>query len=819
MKVSRRTFLKATGAGGALAVASAAAPALIRKAATGEAETYSAAGPEKWVPSVCLQCPAGCGILVKVVGGRAVKIEGNPLHPINQGGLCPKGQAGLQFLYDPDRIKGPMRRLGERGSGRWERITWDEAIAEVAGHLRTLREQGKPHTLVFMSGRNRGQSGGLIDRFMQAFGSPNHVGHSSICEDGSPLGHYLTQGFKAYAGYDWDNTNYVISFGAGFIEAWRPTVRLLRAFGHMRRGRPVRAKIVQVDTRFSVSAAKADEWLAVRPGTDGALALGLAHVILRDGLWDRAFVGDFVGGGRFQAGQDVAPEAFQENMTLGLVPWWNTVLKDFTPEKAAEITGVDAETIVRIAREFATTKPAIAAGARGSSMQTNGIYNRAAIHALNALVGSIDVPGGILVQRDAPFTKWPDVVQDEAAKAGVKMPRIDYAGTKRYPLAGKVYQNIPEFATGQGPYQAEALFLSYTNPVFSTPDVGRVYKALEQIPFIVDFTPFLSESAQYADLILPDHSYLERWQDDVIYPSLGYPAVGLRQPVVEPIFDTRNFWDVLLQIAHALGGTVAQSFPWQSAQEILQFRFRGLWEAQQGTIVADSFEEFWQRMLQDGVWANPPYKFGEWENVLKTPSKKFEFVSGNLEHKLEEIAKKEAEKSGKTAEEELEAMVEDLGIEARGPAVFMPHYEPIRHAGDPKRYPLLLNTYKLMTHAEGRGANVPWLQEIHGVHLAHAGTRWDSWIEINPRTARRLGIKDGQKVWVESEVGRIKTRARLTPGALPDVVNMPFEQGHRAYGRWARERGANPNWILVNEADRLGGLAAFFSTRVRVYRA
>ncbi|MDP2948828.1 MAG: molybdopterin dinucleotide binding domain-containing protein, partial [Chloroflexota bacterium] len=168
---------------------------------------------------------------------------------------------------------------------------------------------------------------------------------------------------------------------------------------------------------------------------------------------------------------------------------------------------------------------------------------------------------------------------------------------------------------------------------------------------------------------------------------------------------------------------------------------------------------------------------------------------------------------------ELEQIVEGLALEARGEKVFLPHYEPPRYAGDEKEYPLLLNTYKLMTHAEGRGANAPWLQETHGVHLRHDGTRWNSWVELNPDTARRLGIEAGDEVWVESVLGRIRTRARLNPGNRPDVVAMPFEQGHTAYGRWAKDREVNPNRILVNEADRLGGLAAFFSTRVKVYKA
>src|SRR3990170_3828307 len=558
MTISRRTFLKASGATGAtVAVASVTPPLLAPLFEEGQTEATAQALEEEWLPSVCLQCPAGCGIRVRVVNGRAVKIEGNPLHPINEGLLCPKGQGGLQFLYDPDRIKTPLRRAGERGSGQWEPITWEAAIAEVAAKLKEIRDRGEAHTMVFMSGRNRGQMGGFIDRFVAAYGSPNGVGHSSICEDGSPQAHYLTQGFKSYAGYDWVNTNYVVSFGGSFLEAWRPTTLLLRSYGHMRRGRPNRFKLVHVDTRYSVTAAKADEWIAIRPGTDGALALAMAHVIIRDDLYDHEFV---------------------ENRTHGFEEWSKLVLDEYSPQWAEEETGVGAETIERVAREFATSKPAIAAGARGSSMQPYGVYTRTAIHALNALVGSIDVPGGVTVQKGPPLTQDPDAVQDDVAKAGVEQPRIDYAGTKRYPLAGKVYQNIPEFATGEGPYNANALLLYYTNPAFSTPDVARVRKALEQIPFIVDFTPFMSETAEYADLILPDDTYLERWHDDVIYPSLGYPVIGLRQPVVERLYDTRHSGDALIQIAQAIGGSMGQSFPWPDFLAYLKFKVQGLHE-------------------------------------------------------------------------------------------------------------------------------------------------------------------------------------------------------------------------------------------------
>jgi len=740
-----------------------------------------------------------------VVDGRAVKIEGNPLHPINQGNLCPKGLIGLQILYDPDRIKAPLKRIGERGEGRWQEISWGEAITEVAAHLKELRNKGEPYKLVFMTGRTRGQAGPLIDRFLAAYGSPNHVGHSSICEDGSPMGHWATQGWKSYAGYDWDNTNYVLCFGAGFIEAWRPTTRLLRAFGHMRRGRPVRAKIVIIDPRLSVSAAKADEWIPIKPQTDGALALGIANVIVREGLYDANFVKEHTFG--FDDWTDS-----KGHKHIG----WKTLLEKYSPEWAADITGVPVSTIIRLAEEFATTKPAIAAGARGKSMQSNGVYNSMAIHALNALVGSIGSVGGVIRQMDPPLKGYPPVVQDEIAKAGVSNPRVDLAGTSKYPLAGKVYQMLPENILSKYPYDVDTIMLYYTNPLFSSPQVNRFWDAFEKVPFIVSFSPFMDESTSMSDYVLPDHTYLERWHDDVIYPSLGYPVTGLRQPVVEPLYNTQNALDSLIQVAKAIGGSVAESFPWGSFEELLKFRYSGIYEAKTGTIIADSFDKWWNEFKMKGVWADPPYKFGDWDRNLATPSKKFEFYSQSLEQKLEHLAEHEAEKHGTTPEEEMEKMLQQLRTQARGDEVFMPHYEPPVFYGDELEYPLYFVTYKLMTHAEGRGANVPFLQNILGVILQE---HWDSWVEINPLTAAKLGISDGDDVYIESKVGRIRTKARLYEGARPDTVNMPFELGHKTYGRWARGRGANPNEILFCENDRLGGLAAFSATRVRVYRA
>jgi anaerobic selenocysteine-containing dehydrogenase len=803
-KLNRRDFLKLVGAG----TATIGFYRLALEESTLGALANSQRGQilsieEGWVPSVCQLCPAGCGILVRVIGGRAVKIEGNPLNPNNQGRLCPRGQAGLQILYNPDRIKGPLRRVGERGGGEWQSISWDEALRLVADRLRELREKGQPHSLVFMHGAKPGLMQDLIARFCQAFGTPNVVEVSSS-DGSSPLVNYLMQGWRAPAGYDWESTNYLLSFGASLLEAWQPSVRMLQAYSRLRRGRPgVRARIVQIEPRFSITAAKADEWIPINPGTEGALALSMARVIIEEGLYDRGFIENHAFGF-----EDWTDEDGEEHIGFKTL-----VLKSYSPATVSAITGIPMETIKRVAREFAATRPAVAVGEAGR--QSNGLFTQMAIHALNALVGSIDVPGGIIEQDVPPFTPWPDAVEDGQAEKGLSMPRLDQAGTK-YPLANGVYQALPESILADDPYPANAIFLYQANPLFCSPDPDRFYRVFQKVPLIVSFSPFMDDSTSYADLVLPDHVYLERWVSDALVPSLGYPVLALGQPVIQPLYDTKNTGDVLIELTRELGEVVAESFPWPSFEELLRFRLRGIFEAGRGSIRAESFNQFWDEFVDRGVWSAPPYRFGEWERVLTTPSGKFEFYSQNLRRTLETLAEREAAEKGTTVEAAMEELLQEFGLRARGDELYMPHYEFPRWVGEESEYPFHLNVYQLMALYDGRVANSPWLQQIAGLHIKEA---WNNWVEINPETARELDIADDDLVWVESPVGRIQAKARLYPGAMPEVVNMPLGQGHTAYGRWAKGRGANPKRIIGSEYDYLGGLAAWSSTRVRIYKS
>jgi anaerobic selenocysteine-containing dehydrogenase len=781
-KFSRRDFLKLVGAGTAaagLAEWGRRTPIFSALIPTNQPQVPLS---ERTVAGICRLCAGGCGLSARVVDGRVVKLDGNPFHPNNQGRLCPKGQAGLQVLYDPDRIKGPMQQVTGRG---WQQISWDEALSEIASALQGLHNSGHPERLVFLHDGKRGPTSDLIARFCQVFGTPNDVHYPRHSADGTPLAHLLTQGWNDHAAYDWENTDYLLCFGGAFLEAWQPLVRQLRAYSRMRRGRPgQRAKIVQIESRASVTATKADEWLPIRPGTEGALALGMAHIIVRDELYVHAFVSEHTFG--FEDWTDEADQAHMGFRTL-------VMRDDYAPERVAEVTGVAAHTIERIAREFAAARPAVAAGDGGG--YSNSLYSQWAIHALNALVGSIDVPGGVMRQMEPPLTPWPEPVLDEVAVQGLSQPRADGAGTDVFPLA----ESVPH-ALARAPYPIEVLFLYHTNPVYDDPPGLDWKAALDGIPLVVSFSPYVDETSEHADLLLPDCTYLEKWLLEPLEPSLGYPAVGLGRPVVDPLYETRNTADVLIALAQAMGEPLAAALPWNDFVEALQEQVRGLYQAGigmpspstalgQGEEEGQTFEGFWAELQSRGVWYEQPYEFGQWERVFATPSGKFEFASQILKEKLEALG--------------IRFEDEDL----------LPRYHASIFEGGETEYPLHLRTFKMVTYTERWGANIPWLQEIYGLHVQE---KWDNWVELNPETAHELGIHDGDRVRVESSQGSIELRARLWPGTPPEVVSIPLGQGHTAGGQWAENRGANPNELVALLTDPLSGDLAAQSTRVRV---
>ncbi len=822
-RFTRRRFLQLSGLAGLMSATGIGIEKLDKLFTSSEARAAQPApagqGATIITKSICHQCPGRCGIDVYTTDGRVHAIYGSLDHPISNGKLCPKGHLGAYILYDPDRFKGPMKRTnpnkGRNEDPKFVPITWDEALDTIAARLQSLRDKGESHRFALCYGRGWGASdAGLQKPFGKLYGSPNvPIGHSSMCSDAGKKAKKSTDGNYSYNAYDYGNTNYLLNFGAGFLEAFRPYTANMVMWGHMRTKSP-RTQVTVVDIHLNTTAAAADRALLIKPGTDGALALAIAHVMLTEGLWDKEFVGDFTDSvNRFHpSGELVDPATFQENWVRGLVQWWNEEVKDRSPAWAAKITTIPEDEIIAVAREFGNTRPAIALFERGPTAHTNGVYNGMAIHALNALAGSLFAKGGLFYQMKPSYGKLPvdfEGFMDDYAKSAdrKKYPRIDMVKTDQWPMAKTLLQDVPKNHLAGKPYKLDTAMFYLTNPTWTSPEPQVWEEALKDV-FVIDTSPFPGETAMMADLIVPDHTYLERLQDTPTYPFQGWPLAGLRQPAIKPLYDTKVYGDILIEIGKRMKGPMGEYYKaLRDTENVLRHLAKGF-EQDPGDNGVNGFETWKEK----GVWYKKPYhwrqnrgKFYEWdgtgynrlmtadqvkEKLLKTPSGKFELKSSYLEEHAAYISEK-------------------LNIAEQ--RVGFPQWVAPRYSGGGD---LHLITPKVALHAEGRSGNLPQTITLLQPTL---GGNTTVYLEIHPDTARARDIPNDSKVRIKSSVGTIEAYARYYGGTRPDTVVLPMEHGHWAMGRWARNRlPGHSNEVIPNVSEPISGLACYYTAKVTV---
>ena len=765
--LSRRAFL---GVSAAATAALTAGYALKRPNVQflSPAENIYETFTEEWIATSCLNCPTRCATQVKVQNSdkaRAVRIAGNPLSKVSDGKTCPRCKIGLQVLYDPNRIKTPMKRTNsQKGKGidpAWTEITWGDALSEISNKLKSLRESGQSHKLLVLDGLNSSSNDDLIKRFTIAFGAPNLITGDALDDEAAKAGEWMADGHYTLSAYDLENTNYILSFGAGIIESQKPLARNLRMWGKIRRERAIRAKVVVIDPRYSITAAKADQWIPIKPGTDSALAMAIANVIISEGLYDSEFV---------------------NNWTNGFEEYKNLALSQYSPESVSAITGIEVDTIRQIAREFAGSKPAIAWRGRGATCWPNGSYASYAIFCLNALVGSIDAPGGVTYQEYPQYKEMPTAIEDAIAQSGNSQDTIDLRGKGAFIAAKMVTNQVADSIIQNTPYPIEAAIGFSSNFNMSAPGTERWNEAMAKIPFYVHISSSLTEMSEFADIVLPSCSLLEDWAYEHCPPGSGFTEVKIKQPVIDRLYeDLKPLGDIIFTIAGEIGGSVAQSFAsiGDNSEGFVKYRTENLIS--------------WDDFRTKGVWVGPDYEFYKYDTIFATPSKKFEFYSGNLE-----------------------ALLKSKSSSAIERITCLPHYSEPDFEGDEGTYPLNLVTYQPVLSIESGSQNYPWAQEIY---LVMHGYGWKNFVEINKETADELKIKDGNAVWIESPIGRIKSKARVFQGIHPEVVAIARGQGHYYDGEWSNEIGVNPNDITGVHYDELSGQSAFFNTRVKVYKA
>ncbi|MBI4233182.1 MAG: molybdopterin-dependent oxidoreductase [Chloroflexi bacterium] len=670
---------------------------------------------ENWYATLCRQCPGGEGIVVRVVEGRAKKVEGNPDYPVNQGKTSVRCQAGVQALYHPDRLQGPLRRRGQRGSGEFDPVSWEEALGELLGRLGQLRTSGRAKELAFLTDPLRGHLAFVVKRFTEAYGG-QHLALEPLEDTAVRAAVKRVFGQDRLPDLDIQRSRYLLSFGADFLGTWLQPVRYARAYGEFRQGeKRKRGTFVQVEPRLSMTGASADEWVPVKPGSEGVLALSMAQVMAAEGLADARAV---------------------QAMTQGSgLP----SLEAYRPERAAQLTGVDAARIRELARAFATNRPSLAIGGGPAAAHTNGLFNLTAILSLNSLVGSVGRPGGLIFNPPPPTP--------ELATA---LPAAPFAQWKE--LADRLRQR-----------EVRVVLVRGANPVYGLPRDVDFGGALKQADYVVSFSSFMDETTAMADLVLPDNAFLESWGDDVPDPGPGYQVVGFQQPVVAQLYDSRSFGEVLMRdIAGGLGGDVKRALPWDSMRDLLRESARKLHALSRGSVRADSFEAFWNGVLQRGGW---------WDTSATA------------------------------------------SVTPPSPAIVPQVEVSAQFSGDEGKYPFHLLPVPSLSMGDGSGAHLPWLQATPDPMTT---VTWQTWVEINAERARELGIREHDVVLLESPYGKIEARAYPNPATPPDLLAVPTGQGHQFYTRYAEKRGSNPLSLLAPLTDQDTGALAWAATRVRI---
>ncbi len=746
------------------------------------------------VKSVCLNCSTVCGIEGFVVDNKVVKIRGNALDPnVASFMTCAKGQSGPTINSYPERLLFPLKRVGARGEGLWKRITWDEAYAEMAARIQKCVDEGHPERVAIHQGRSRYEA--EFNRFLDAIGSPVLLNHRSVCSSNKRAANYVSLGDTDWESIDAERCRYFLNFGSNFYEAHQGGLHFVRRVVKARFDHG--AKLVTFDVRMSNTAGRSDEWFKPFPGTEGAIALAMGHVILRENLHDRRFMADFV-----QPGEARVRE------------WLSTC----TPQWAAELSGIPAADIERLATEFAKAAPtAVAFTNRGTGAHYNGFNAERAVVMLNALVGSVGRVGGYCYG-----------LEEKLSTARYPMPlpvppkpkvRTDLEDPPEWPLANrwqkmKVGQIVYDFLE-DGRAKLE-VYLSYTIVSPMTWPEGRtktvdVLKSEKLIPFHACSDIIYSEMAHYADMILPDATYLERWGMDIRNNMELQHYVMLRQPMVDPPGEATSFPEVLINIGKRLGPNQAKYFAYGTHEDFVREQCSKLPSVgPDGTQFKSGFE----CIKHYGVYvdSSQPKTYEVYRRKLKPE----QLQGSRVEEATGLVLKPDA--AGK--ERAIGVMVGDVAMRgfatpSRKFEIYAPEVERvaagmgIQDDGMPSFFQVpeheglaadrfILTTFKWNVHTQGRTASQKYLSEI-----VHDNPMW-----IHPDVAKRLSVSNGDLVELttyrpksghlgdkafrasaeEKVVGSARVRVFVTEGIHPRVVAVSNSLGWEFGGRASEGR-------------------------------
>ncbi|MEM7411394.1 MAG: molybdopterin-dependent oxidoreductase [Myxococcota bacterium] len=770
------------------------------------------------VPTICFGCTTHCGVIGWVQDGRVRLIEGNPNDPNSQGTICSKANGLISATYYPERLLYPLRRVGPRGSGRWERVSWDDALSEIAERMRPLREAGTPERFVFHYGRDKTQ--GFSKRFTHAFGTPHRLNRRAICSSNrrAPLMSFYGRDFE-WESQDFEHTQFVLNFGSNLMEAHQGGQFGRKRLMDARVDRS--ARLVTFEVRPSATASVSDEYFPVAPASDGAIALAMAQVIVAEGLANETFWRRWA------------------NLPFEELP---ALLAPYTPEFAERESGVRAGDIRRLAIAFARAAPACCTlSNRGSAKHYNGVQADRAIRMLDVLVGNVGQPGGFCLSSGRPWSgrygqdglprlghpgpkppgppAWkPGMPAYDALPAEVRARVEGFPATWRdryqgelatpseYPLSWHWYK----MRVGQlvYPYIREGrqkvdVYMSYVlGAAYGYPEAKLARDVLldeSLIPFHVAIDIGYGEHTALADLILPDATGLERWDAHATNSYALRPYTGIRQPLVAPLGEARPAQIIWRDLARRIGGGMEDYFDFEDLEDVYRD-----WHA--------NLPVSWDTLKREGIWTDPerPLDYELYERPLSEEelagaeideaTGRIELVDGAKRKSIGILRDGKAVRGFDTPSRTIEIRdpIFPLAAAATGlPADDINARELPAYARVPGHDTLgddefVFTTFKWNVHTQGRSSH--WKHAAEIVHTNHA--------LLAPEVAKRLGVATGDWIEIttlrpqghvyragESEpVGTLRNQVRVTPGMHPRVIACSHHGGHWEHGPVAQAR-------------------------------
>jgi len=745
----------------------------------------------KEIPTLCEMCVNKCAVIARVEDGVVTKLNPNPMFPKSRSMLCPRGNAGIQALYDPDRLKYPMIRVGEKGEGKFKRVTWDEAFAYITEKTTKILDEERDNRSTFLFCAGEGMAEHTFKQFYTAFGSANWLNHASLCLQTVISGYGVTLG--AYPQADLENAEYVIMAGANRAEA----IVTPDTMDIFKRTKGRGAKLICIDPRFTNTAAKSDKWLAIKPGTDLAFVLALTYVVLSEKLYNEQYVAENFNG-------------FEEYQA-------NIIDNKYTPEWAEAITGIKAKDIYEIAREFMAHAPkSIYYPGRRSTFAKNDFQLRRAMAIFQGLSGGIDCKGGLVFGKKLKIESHEGIspLYDQAeGRAMVKAK--DKSDSSKHNSGCAIVSGGGSWIAWRNryladimPYKVRGMFIYKHNPLLNTPDSSKSREMLKKMELVVAIDTMPSDTVMYADVVLPECTYLERTDPVKTFGGVE-PSIAQRNKVIDPLFESRPVMEIMRGLTEKLSKPLFEITKKHDTEVQTELKDSDEEDVFEEFDISLPFKESQEKINEHAVHkyhgaSEALKKYGVFYPKMDIYYKK---ISDNAHQYYPEKEKAYSVNGGKpkTSSEKVECNLPNLAKKGIDPMPIWRDKYSIEIPDDK----FLMLTGRHAQFTQSGTANNSMLRDLMP----------ENYIWINKRIANRKSIEFGDRVEVTSKVGSIIIRAYPTEKIAPNQVFFVHGFGEDSSElTWAYRSGANDNEIIDDVIEPIYGAAAMHETFVEIMK-